>query len=203
MNQSNLNIKYFQETPCDCANYTGTVTVSSYLGDRLIQTQTKHNAGLPKLFSFIANCLEGAWTVAKDSRPCKLALLKSEDGEDFNKLNADGTANTNCSTPTTKPDYWSINYAVATPIMYDTAVVSTSNNLTSSITYHFRVPFLSLVGGSAIKKLMLLPAIASSYAQDACAYYVLNEPIEVPTASGNFTVIVDWTLTFTNQNGGN
>jgi hypothetical protein len=86
--------------------------------------------------------------------------------------------------------------------MYDTAaigeVTTDANGPESSVTYHFRIPFLSLVSGSKIRKLLLLPAITSNYATDACAYYILDEAIEVPVAGGNFTIIIDWTLTFKN-----
>jgi hypothetical protein len=80
--------------------------------------------------------------------------------------------------------------------MYDTAAPSVFTNEdetgpSSSVTYHFRIPFLSLVSGSKITKLMLLPPVASNYATDACAYYILQNPIEVPSAGGNFTVIID------------
>ena len=79
--------------------------------------------------------------------------------------------------------------------MYTNAVVSEftngNNGPESSVTYHFRIPFLSLVSGSKIKKLLLLPAISSDYPTDACAYFKLDEPITVPEASGNFTVIIE------------
>lgn len=44
----------------DCAKYTGTVTVATYLGERLLKKETHHNAGLPNLFKFIGNCLQGS-----------------------------------------------------------------------------------------------------------------------------------------------
>ena len=47
------------KTNSDCAQYTGTVTIASYLGDRLIQKETHHNAGLRLLFEFIGSCLQG------------------------------------------------------------------------------------------------------------------------------------------------
>ena len=56
MNNKLLEIK---KTNSDCANYTGTVTIASYLGDRLIQKETHHNAGLVNLFKFISSCLQG------------------------------------------------------------------------------------------------------------------------------------------------
>lgn len=83
--------------------------------------------------------------------------------------------------------------------MYDTAAISTTTETSSSTTYHFRVPFLSLVGGSTIKKLMLLPPRASNYRTDACAYFILPGGIKVPDAGANFTIIIDWKLEFTNS----
>jgi hypothetical protein len=85
--------------------------------------------------------------------------------------------------------------------MYDTAAISNVTDASSSTTFHFRIPFLSLVGGSKIKKLMLLPPNASAYQEDACAYFVLKNEIKVPDSGANFTVIIDWTLTFTNTKG--
>lgn len=192
INMTNIP-KSLTESHCDCAAYAGTVAVSAYLNGRLIQKQIKHNSGLPTLFAFIANCLEGTWTEAKANRPCTLALLKTAVDEDVRTSN-----------PISNKEAWGPNHAVASPIMHDSAVISAAaSSLTSSITYHFRVPFLSLVGGSEIQKLLLLPANPTSYAEEACAYFVLDNPITVPTSGGNFTVIVDWTLTFVNQTGGN
>lgn len=195
MNMNNIlnTEESLTKSHCDCAVYSGAVTVSSYLGDRLISKQTKHNSGLPTLFAFIANCLEGTWTEAKANRPCKLALLKTA-------LNEELTT----SSPLTAEAAWSSSQAVAKPIMHDSAVISAgAGSLTSSVTYHFRIPFLSLVAGSKIQKLLLLPSNPTSYAKEACAYFVLDTPIQVPESGGNFTIIVDWTLTFVNQTGGN
>jgi hypothetical protein len=85
--------------------------------------------------------------------------------------------------------------------MFDTAVVgeTATDGTSSSATYHFRVPFLNLVSGSAIKKLMLLPSVATDYTSTACAYMVLDNEITVPDTGANFTVIIDWKLIFTNN----
>lgn len=190
------------KTNSDCAQYTGTVTVASYLGDRLIKKETSHNKGLTKLFTFIGNCLQGHWTAAKANRPCKLVLLKGALGE--NLTDATVTLGESAfSTPVSKPRYWSAEFAACSPIMYDSAAVSevtvtgddTPNN---AVTYHFRIPQLALLSGVEIKKLLLLPTSASNYAEEACAYFILQTPIKIPPTSGNITVIVDWTLAFTN-----
>jgi hypothetical protein len=41
--------------------------------------------------------------------------------------------------------------------------------------------------------------MATDYRTEACAYFVLDQAIPVPVASANFTVIIDWTLEFTNS----
>ena len=156
-------------------------------------------------------CLQGNWYEASYTRPCKLVMLRAEEGE-LLKDSPDKSLPANApggdwSTPSNKSaknsktgeHFWGSAYAVCNPVMFDNAPVSTSDSTSSSVTYHFRVPFLSLVAGSNIKKLMLLPPVASDYTEDACAYFVLNNAIPVPEMSANFTVIIDWTLTFTNS----
>lgn len=201
------NLLEITKTTGDCAQYTGVVTIASYLGDRLLQKETHYNKGLPTLFTFISNCLQGRFSEAKASRPCKLVMLKKGTGEcltDTEVELAGGNAVLSVPTESTALDsngehYWSSKYAICSPMLHDTAAIATNSIESSSVTYHFRIPFLSLVSGAQIKKLMLLPPIASNYTTDACAYFVLDNPIEVPVAGGNFTIIIDWTLTFTNS----
>ena len=207
----NNNLLEITKTNSDCAQYTGTVTVASYLGDRLIQKETQHNAGLKTLFEFISSCLQGNWYEAKNKRPCKLIMLKQATDEiltdeEYNSLPISERPAGGKSTPANDDatdgqnnHYWGAKYTVCSPIMYDTAAVAENSDAESSVTYHFRIPFLNLVGGSTIKKLMLLPPLTSDYRAEACAYFVLDNPIKVPVASANFTIIIDWTLTFNNS----
>jgi hypothetical protein len=195
MNDTSIEIF---KTNSDCAQYTGTVTIASYLGERLIQKETQHNAGLKTLFEFLGSCLQGNWHEARDKRPCKLVMLEAAEDEQF--------TDTTRSIPTNKDaldnkqeHYWSAKYAVCSPVMYDTAATTVTSATSTSVTYHFRVPFLSLVGGSAIKKLLLLPPTATDYPTEACAYFILDKEIEVPVVGSNFMVVIDWTLTFTNS----
>lgn len=190
------------KTNSDCTQYTGTVTIASYLGDRLLQKETQHNSGLAPLFNFIGSCLQGNWYEARDKRPCKLVMLRAHgdangDIETFEGANASTPTNENATDG--ENHYWSSHFAVCSPIMYDTAAISTTTGDSSSTTYHFRVPFLSLVGGSTVKKLMLLPPNASNYQTDACAYFILKDGIKVPETGANFTIIIDWKLEFTNS----
>ena len=194
MNDTSIEIF---KTNSDCARYTGTVTIASYLGDRLIQKESHHNKGLNTLFEFMSNCLQGNWYEAKYKRPCKLVMLQTADQE-LSPNDISSPSNSSAIDREGK-HFWSSKYAVCNPTMYDTAATTTTDAESSSVTYHFRVPFLSLVGGSKIKKLMLLPPQATNYQTEACAYYVLDTEIEVPVVGANFTVIVDWTLTFSNE----
>jgi hypothetical protein len=93
----NNNTTEIRNTNSDCAQYAGTVTVSSYLGDRLIKKEIHHNKGLNNLFKFIGNCLQGNFYEAKYTRPCKLVLLKSVANESFIDTDSE------YSTPITKP----------------------------------------------------------------------------------------------------
>jgi hypothetical protein len=68
---------------CDYTSYTGVVTVSMYTNDRLIKTTTSHNKGMSTLFNFISNCLRGDFKSARESRPCKIVLLKAGNNEAF------------------------------------------------------------------------------------------------------------------------
>lgn len=184
------------ETNSDCAQYTGTVTVATYLDERLLQKETHHNAGLLNLFKFISSCLQGNWSEAKSKKPSKLVLLKTAPNEVLTK------GDPRQSTPSSEATNWGPNYAVCTPTMYTNAVVSKISTIdgkpASAVTYHFSIPFLKLISGANIKKLLLLPSDVSNYAQEACAYYILDNEIQIPEAAGNFTIVVEWTLTFTN-----
>jgi hypothetical protein len=207
----NNNLIEISKTTGDCAQYTGMVTIATYYGDRLIHKETQHNEGLKTLFDFMGSCLQGNWYEAKSKRPCKLVMLRAAE-EEADRLSATRTGEApmggwSIPSDVTNLDrqeqhYWSSKYAVCNPVMYDVAAVAESTKESSSVTYHFRVPFLSLVGGSIIQKLMLLPSVATDYPTEACAFYILESPIEVPKQSANFTIIIDWTLKFTNSKKG-
>lgn len=180
----------------DCAQYMGTVTVSAYLGDRLIKQETHHNAGLQNLFKFVGSCLQGNWAEAKSRKPSKLLLLRAATGENLKNGDPDR------SNPIDNASHWGEAYAACSPTAYTNAALSKITSVegkpASAVTYHFSIPFLKLLSGAKVQKLLLLPSSVSDYAREACAYYILDEEIEIPEASGNFTLVIDWTLTFTN-----
>ena len=173
------------ETTNNAIEYSGQITVSALDGDRVISKQTYYNNGTNKLFSFLSNCLSGDFNTARASRPCRLLLLKT-----------DNTENTTNSKPTDTnySDFWDVNYYAAPPVYYS----KTPAVVGGKITYNFRVPFLILENGVNIKKMALVPE-ASNNVDDISAYYILDDSIQVPTNGGNFTILVDWELSFANK----
>jgi hypothetical protein len=164
-----------------CVEYKGQITVSIFEDDRLISKNTYNNKGTNKLFAFLTNCLSGDFNTARASRPCRLVLLKKGSEENLTTSTPLLTNKDSGNNP-----YWGEYYYVAPPVYYGKTPVITGNK----ITYSFRVPFLILQNGAIIKKMALVPENSSSVS-DICAYYILGTEIEVPTAGGNYTILVD------------
>lgn len=168
-------------------NYRGTVAVKLLDGDRIIYNSKSHNNGKEPLFKFLSSCLAGDFTGAKDIRPCKIVLFKQDIGE---------------ITGTFDRNYWTEQQRVSNPVYYDSAAVQRFDEEGKcAVTYHFRVPYLSLIAGETINKVGLYPNLISSdqFATGLCAYNFLDAPITIPNGGGNFTVIIDWTITITNN----
>ena len=175
----------------DGGSYVGKVDIKVYEGDSLLSQYKQTNKGLLNLFQFITYGLQGNWENAKSKRPCKIVLLQQADGEILTE-----SSPTDIQNDTAK--YWSSDYEASSPVYYDTAALATNDNSKGEIVYHFRIPFLSLTLGAKISKLMLLPNTSTDYANDACAYLILKEPIQIPLNGGNYTIIIDWKLSFSN-----
>ena len=173
-------------------DYVGDITIKLTEGDRVYSTKHYHNNGAVKLFNFFADCLIGNFNVAKSSRPCKIVLFKVK--EDDSELDPE----TGEVDPTKA--IWDDDTRISTKVFYDSAVTpGASEESGSTVTYHFRIPYLSLVDGERVRKLALYPDIISSYRDDRCAYYILPaaEEIQIPGPAGvssNFTIIIDWKL---------
>lgn len=182
----------------DSLEYSGNVTIKLYDGERLLRTSKHHNTGCAKLFNFIADCLTGNFSGAKSSRPCKVVLFKHDTDYPIGSDKDD--------TVTFQPNSFNEKSRVSTKVFYDTTIYPGINeDGSSSITYHFRIPFLCLVGGERVYKVGLYPNTISDLRTDICAYYLLakdeenKQDFEIPTEGGNFTVIIDWTLTIKNK----
>ena len=67
-----------KNTAINTLSYTGIVTLSQYIGERKTQILQTHNRGGNSLFSFLADCLIGDFTLARATRPSKVMLLQCE-----------------------------------------------------------------------------------------------------------------------------
>lgn len=155
--------------------YKGKVTVSFLDNGRLIAANSCCNSGSKKLFNFFSSCLQGNWASAKNERPNKIVLF-SDDTDAF------------------------YDHPASSAIVYDSAPTVEVKDKETSVTFHFRIPFLYLKQGATIKKLCLYPPMISSLQNDMLAYVTLAdaERFTIPDSGGNMTTIVDWKMTVEN-----
>lgn len=160
-------------------SYRGEVSISVMDGKRKLCAVT-HNNGRKGLFNFLSNCLLGNFIAAKSSYPSKIACF--------------GTV---ADTDTTL-------VRLSSFIRYDSSRWETKETSTgSSIYFHFRIPYMALKPGT-ISKLRLYTNDVSGedVEEDICAEINLDATkyITVPdTTDGNFTIIVDWKITLTDE----
>lgn len=159
----------------DSLIYSGNVKVTVMDGDDVIYQTSSHNNGMPTLFNFFIDCLAGDFNAAKSGRPCRLVMFALADGETPDTFNS---------------AYWTSDQVASTKVLYDRAIPSFDSD-NCSITFHFRAPFICLQGNKKIRKLGLYPNLIENYSTDLCAYHFLPTDVEVPSAGGNFTIVVD------------
>lgn len=167
-------IKEVKRSKSNALSYAGDIHVKIVEDDRVYYENYFHNHGTKKLFNFFIDALIGNYTVAKSSRPCKIILFKENDDGTFTK--------------------------VSNAVYYDSTAIPGGDDVSGSVTYHFRIPFLALESGNTVKKIGLYPNIISNEETDLCAYYVLpaGNEIEIPTDGNNYTIIIEWKLTINN-----
>ena len=160
-------------------NYHGEVSISVMDGKRKLCAVT-HNNGRKGLFNFLSNCLLGNFIAAKSSYPSKIACFGTVAGTDAMPVR------------------------LSSFIRYDSSRWETKETSTgSSIYFHFRIPYMALKPGT-ISKLRLYTNDVSGedVEEDICAEINLEDTkyITVPdTTDGNFTIIVDWKITLTDE----
>lgn len=154
--------------------YDGLVTVSIEDGDRVYRKKRFHNEGKTKLFKFFADCLTGNYSGAEQSRPCRIVLFGGEDD---------------------KPN---VNDRLSSFVYYDAAPNIEENSEYSSVSYHFRLPYLALKTGKKIYACGLYPAMGNKDT-DMCAFFEFKKPEALPSTDSNLTVIIDWKMTISNQ----
>lgn len=158
--------------------YAGLVTVSIEDGERSYGKKRFHNEGKAKLFRFFADCLTGSYSYAESSRPCRVVLFGGKD--DDNKKVLD-TGN-----------------KLSSFVYYDAAPNIDENSEYSSVSYHFRLPYLALKAGKDVYACGLYPAIGNEDT-DMCALFEFDKPVALPSTDSNLTVIIDWKMTISNQ----
>ena len=79
--EKELNQQTVENFSNNCIEYNGKITVKIFEDQRMLSNHTYYNNGTNKLFTFLINCLSGDFNTAKANRPCRLILLKSEEGE--------------------------------------------------------------------------------------------------------------------------
>jgi len=202
--------------------YQGHVTVSIQHGNRTIMTKTYHNSGMPNLFKFLAMALAGDNT--NNLRPVKIKMFKYP-GATWDTTDGGQTAkgfswtkawtNTSDKSPTKK-----LKPVQVSPfVLYDTAPIVTkventfnttggNTELTEDdyhyeTTLHFRIPF-SYISDTTIHLIGLYPNNATDNQRDVSAYYLFADdgtwdPLLLDDASGNYSIIIKWTMILTNK----
>lgn len=177
-------------------NYSGIVSVKIYRKDRLISTKTFHNKGRFPLFKFLCQCLGGLY--ADENKPSQIKLFNYTSGtstlaSDFNwESEADWKAGI-----TEVSSYITLD---ATPVIKST---EDEENQQYKITFHFRIPD-AYIAGQQINLIGLYGNNAVDPRKDALAYYKFTDengawaPLDFSGATGNFTVIIDWTIILQN-----
>ena len=158
-------------------NYHGEVSIAVMDGKRKLCTVT-HNNGKKGLFNFLSNCLLGNFMAAKSSYPSKIACFKSATDANASPVR------------------------LSSFVRYDSSRWATEETSTeSSIYFHFRIPYSVLKPGTISILRLYTNEISSENAEEnICAEIKLNDSITVPdTTDGNFTIIVDWKMTLTDN----
>lgn len=194
--------------------YQGTVTITLKHGNRTISTKKYHNSGMPNLFKFLATTVAG--NKAPSLRPVKIKLFRYPAADVAQSQVDRYVSPTNFKWATAWDDH-SLQPVSASPyVMYDTTPVIkyTKNEQTSTIIddyhyetiFHFRIPF-SYITESGIHLIGLFPDNVIDDSTEVSAYYKLTkdddedawDPMLFDDLTGNYSIVVEWTLSFTNK----
>lgn len=198
-------------------SYQGNIKLSINRGSKTIMTKEYHNAGMPNLFKFLANCLAG--NISEFMRPVKIKLFDFPGADIVNVIDS--------AEPITPRAFqwnsaWNLSSErcpqdITPPILYETTPTITRkhdeedpDNIDKDyydVTFHFRIPF-SYISGEYIYLVGFYPNNATSNQEDVSVYYMFTtedgsrwEPLELTEGvqGGNFTLIIDWTLAIMNR----
>ena len=195
-------------------NYSGQIVVKVLSGNKVISKHTYHNSGRETLFKFLSLALSGNYI--ERQRPCQIKLFL------YTPALQVGDAPTNFDWETAFETDLTTPKGITPFITYDTTPVVSRKQLddyaTYRTTYHFRIPFTlisnaadntTLGSNNASPKTVIhmagLYPINTVFDKEASAYYLFTnddgtewQPIEIADNAGNFSMVIDWVLTFQN-----
>lgn len=189
--------------------YQGNVNFSIARGNKIISTKKYHNAGMPNLFKFLANCIAG--NNNSQLRPTQIKLFKYPGAI---VANAESPANFVWSTVWENSDPTLAPFAVSPYVLYNTTPVIERKKLTDNdiaenvyyqITFHFRIPY-TFIADNTIHMVGFYPNNAADDATDVLAYYLFTttdkqrwDPLVISGDINNFSIIIDWTISIANK----
>lgn len=160
--------------------YTGTITLSQYIGSKKTIVARLHNKGGKPLFDFLADCFTGDFTSAKAALPKKIMTYtktKDEYGTEVFK-------------------YSSTHYLLSAA----KKVSSTENG--SAVCYSFSIPYDDIRGldqSNSFKNAYIgLYTHSETDCKNYLAEFSLESLMENATLALNYSVVVDWVLNITN-----
>lgn len=193
--KNNNNIIVKSNPSIDSAiGYNGNLSVLIKNGNRTISKKAYHNMGHVKLFQFICNCLAGTFT--ETARPCRIRLYKANNPNSF-----DASTESDRSTWTDGDVVSSFIYADTTTVPNAPGDGTTTNAY--QVTYHFRIPLAFIQDN--IYKVALYSQIGSAFDDICASFFFTNsnetawDPIIISNLRGNFSVIIEWTMTVSNK----
>lgn len=179
-------------------NYLGEITVKVNHGNKTISTKKYSNSGMPSLFKFLCSALAGSYT--ESLRPCQIKLFTYDRAYDseatpaaFNWEEAISQGSLIASSPL-------VAYSNSPKIK---RIAGVNGKDYYEVTYHFRVPF-TLISNKILHAVGLFPRNED----EISAYYLFTkkeegqtswESLELSDTAGNFSVILDWTMTVMNK----
>ena len=193
--------------------YHGQVTVSIKKNNKIISSHTYNNNGGKELWFFLCTCLAGQYTEAANNYPLKIRLYhnsKSNPVVNPPDILNDCTPMTALISANTKRD-----------VLWD------DNNKTYKTTLHFAIPASAFVQKSAIEaenyvnQIVLynknrgnndtISSTSTTTDFEYTAYYLITKiesgtlvwdlanSINLNNLFGNFTILIDWQMSFTNN----
>ena len=148
-------------------NYSGNVTVATYIGNKCISKKAYHNKGALALYRFLANCLAGNFPTAYNLRPFKIKLLSFKNADQILPNDFDLTEAFATDAIADASDF--IQLAAAPEIKY----TDTKDSCGCTVTLNFIFVYDRIISEKAHIVAIYGPNIND--AKEYCAYYLLTQ----------------------------